>query len=220
MSIKTINMKKTLYKYYQDHCIQEAAILRELRLKTASLPMGHMQSSPEQAQLMQLIVQLMNAKKALDIGTFTGYSALSIALAMPADANIISCDVDAESTQIAQTFWRRAGVTEKIDLMLQPALHTLDELLANGEENSFDYILIDADKANYPQYYEKALKLIRVGGLIAIDNVLWNGKVADNTVTDASTETIRQLNQMIHQDERVMMSVVPIGDGVTLAMKK
>jgi len=178
-----------------------------------------MVSSPEQAQFIQLLIQLMGAKKTLEVGTFTGYSALAVALALPEDGQLITCDIDAQVTTIAQEYWQRAGVGNKIKLHLAPALDTLDQLLVNGEAGSFDFVFIDGDKKNYPNYYEKALQLLRTGGLVAIDNVLWSGKVADQDINDDSTCTIRQLNAAIKDDQRVSISMLPLGDGLTLARK-
>lgn len=182
--------------------------------------MAVMQISPEQGQLMALLVQLMGAKKTLELGVFTGYSALAVALALPADGQVIACDVSADYTAIAQRYWQMAGVAHKIDLRLGPALETLDQLRVEGHVESFDFAFIDADKRNYDSYYEKSLQLVRPGGLIAIDNVLWSGRVADPTVQDNRTQRIRALNEKIYQDPRVSLSLLPIADGLTLAVKK
>jgi caffeoyl-CoA O-methyltransferase len=179
-----------------------------------------MQISPEQGQFMRLLIELLGAKKTLDIGTFTGYSALSVALSLPENGQIIACDTSIEWTDIAKRFWDRAGVSHKISLKLAPALNTLDTLLAEGQANTFDFSFIDADKENYMAYYEKSLALVRPGGLIAIDNVLWSGQVADPTIQDTDTIAIRALNSKILMDDRVTMSMVPISDGLTLARKK
>jgi predicted O-methyltransferase YrrM len=178
-----------------------------------------MQIAPEQGQFMAFLIKLIGAKKTLEVGVFTGYSSLVVALALPENGEIIACDVDEEYTQIARTYWEKAGVSHKIKLHLAPAVLTLENLLAKGEENSFDFAFIDADKSNYDTYYEQALKLVRVGGVIAIDNVLWDGKVADSRVQDNRTQAIRRLNEKLHQDTRILLSVVPIADGLTLAMK-
>jgi len=178
-----------------------------------------MQICPEQGQFMQLLVGLMGAKKAIEVGVFTGYSTLSIASALPEDGKIIACDINVEWTKIAKQFWEMAGFSHKIDLKLAPAIETLDLLLKNNEAGTFDFVFIDADKANYPIYYEQALSLIRVGGLILIDNVLWSGKVADPTIEDDNTKTIRAFNQKLHNDPRITLSMLPLGDGLTLAMK-
>jgi len=182
--------------------------------------MNLMQISPEQGQLMALLVRLLGAKKTLEVGVFTGYSSLVVALALPPDGKLIACDVSEEYTTIARRFWQEAKVADKIDLQLGPAVETLDRLLEQGEAGTFDFAFIDADKSNYDAYYERALHLLRAGGVIAIDNVLWSGDVADPSVQDARTNAIRQLNQKIHQDDRVLISLLPIGDGLTLAMKQ
>ena len=200
--------------------MREPAVLKELREETKKLTGAIMQISPEQGQFMALLVELLHAKKTLDVGTFTGYSALVVALALPQDGKVISCDVNPETTKVARTFWERAGVIDKIDLRLAPALQTLEDLLAHNEAGTFDFIFIDADKNNYIHYYEKALMLLRTGGLVAIDNVLWDGKVAEVPHEDATTKTIHALNELIHQDNRVSISMLPVGDGLTLARKK
>jgi predicted O-methyltransferase YrrM len=179
-----------------------------------------MQIAPEQGQFMALLVQLLGATKTLEIGVFTGYSSLAVALALPPQGKIVACDINEDYTAMARSYWQRAGVADKIDLRIAPALETLDRLLESGEAGTFDFAFIDADKQNYDNYYERALQLLRVGGLIAIDNVLWGGKVADPTVDDANTEAIRALNAKLVQDERVSLSVVPIADGLTLALKR
>ena len=220
MSYKTLGLDRSLYEYLQSISLREPEILAQLRQETAKQSMAMMQISPEQGQFMALLVQLMGAKKTLEVGVFTGYSALAVALALPADGKVVACDIDENYTAIARQFWEKAGVVHKIDLHLAPAIETLDQLIAKGESNTFDFAFIDADKSNYDNYYESALQLVRSGGLIAIDNVLWDGKVADLNVQDNRTNSIRQLNQKIHQDERVTISLVPIGDGLTLALKK
>jgi predicted O-methyltransferase YrrM len=181
--------------------------------------MSQMQIAPEQGQFMALLVQLIGAKKTLEVGVFTGYSSLSVALALPADGRIIACDVSEEYTAIARRYWQAAGVAEKIDLRIAPALDTLDHLLATGHEATFDFAFIDADKGNYDGYYERSLQLVRPKGLIAIDNVLWSGKVADDEIQDNQTQKLRQINQKLHGDPRVQISMVPIADGLTLALK-
>lgn len=219
MTKQTIGLEKNLYNYLLSVSLREPDVLTQLRQETSQLPMAQMQISPEQGQFMALLVKLIGAKKTLEIGVFTGYSSLITALALPADAKIVACDVSEEYTSIARRYWQRAGVADKIDLHIAPALETLDKLLASGEAESFDFAFIDADKGNYENYYERSLKLIRPGGLIAIDNVLWSGKVADSEVQDNQTNKIRSLNQKLHQDSRITLSLVPIADGLTLAMK-
>lgn len=220
MSNQTFGLQPHLYDYLKSVSLREPELLAQLRQETAQHPMASMQIAPEQGQLMALLVQLIAAKKTLEIGVFTGYSALAVALALPPDGRVVACDVSEEYTAIARRYWQQAGVADKIELHLAPALETLDHLLAEGAANSFDFAFIDADKSNYDAYYERALQLVRLGGLIAIDNVLWSGRVADSTVTDNRTQHIRALNQKIHQDSRVLISLVPIADGLTLALKR
>ena len=220
MSNKTLNLDSHIYEYLLSVSLREAEILQQLRAETAKLPMGRMQIAPEQGQFMALLVQLMGAKKALEIGVFTGYSSTAIALVLPADGKLIACDINEEYTDIARRYWQQAGIADKIDLHLAPATETLDRLIARGETETFDFVFIDADKSNYDRYYEKSLQLVRPGGLIAIDNVFWSGKVADSEIQDNRTRVMRALNQKIYQDTRVNLSLVPIGDGLTLAMKK
>ncbi|MDZ7962368.1 MAG: class I SAM-dependent methyltransferase [Aulosira sp. DedQUE10] len=220
MSKRTIGLDEQLYSYLLSASLREPEILQKLRQETANHPSGGMQISPEQGQFMRLLVQLMGAKKTLEVGVFTGYSSLSVALALPADGKIIACDVSEEFTAIARRYWQEAGIADKIDLRLAPALETLDQLLATGQANTFDFAFIDADKSNYDGYYERALQLLRQGGLIAIDNVLWSGRVADPQIQNQSTQTIRALNQKLCDDERVTLSLLPIGDGLTLALKR
>jgi len=179
-----------------------------------------MQISPEQGQFMQILIQLLDAKLTLEIGVFTGYSSISVALALPENGKIIACDLSSEYTSIARRYWREAGVEHKIDLRLGPAVETLDRLLADGKGGAFDFAFIDADKENYDIYYERALQLLRPGGLIAVDNVLWHGHVLNDAVKDRDTRAIRTFNEKLHRDERVWLSLVPIGDGVTLACKR
>ncbi|MBW4670404.1 MAG: class I SAM-dependent methyltransferase [Cyanomargarita calcarea GSE-NOS-MK-12-04C] len=215
---QTIGLEKQLYDYFQSISLREPEILAKLREETAQHPMAIMQISPEQGQFMALLVRLMGAKKTLEIGVFTGYSSLVVALALPADGKIVACDVSEEYTAIARRYWQAAGVANKINLHIAPALETLDRLLADGETD-FDFAFIDADKSSYDSYYEQTLQLVRPGGLIAIDNVLWSGRVADPEVQDNRTNTIRAFNQKLHQDTRITLSLVPIADGLTLALK-
>lgn len=220
MSAETLNLTPRLYAYLQQHSLREPEVLGKLREETRHLSNYKMQISPEQGQFMSLLMQLLNARKTLDIGTFTGYSALVVALVLPGDGKVISCDLSDEWTGIARKYWRQAGVEEKIDLRLAPAASTLQTLLDNGEAGSFDFAFIDADKINYADYYEKSLALLRPGGLIAVDNVLWGGDVADPKVNDESTAAIRALNEKVLRDERVTISMLPVGDGLTLARKR
>jgi predicted O-methyltransferase YrrM len=219
MSNKTF-ISDQLYDYLLSVSLREPEVLQTLRQETANHPMSQMQIAPEQGQFMMLLVQLMGAKKALEVGVFTGYSSLAVALALPSDGKLIACDVSEEYTAMARRYWHLAGVDNKIDLRIAPALETLDSLLAEGQANTFDFAFIDADKSNYPGYYERALELVRPGGLIAIDNVLWSGRVADPQEQDNRTQAIRAFNQKLHQDERIFLSMVAIADGLTLALKK
>lgn len=209
-----------MYDYLLQVSLREHPVLTELRQVTAQHAMGQMQIAPEQGQFMALLVQLMGVRRALEVGVFTGYSALAVALALPNGGQLIACDVSEEYTAIAQQYWQKAGVANKIDLRLAPATETLQHLIDAGQSNTFDFAFIDADKSNYDTYYEQALQLVRAGGVIAIDNVLWYGRVADATVNDNRTEKIRALNQKLHQDDRIDLSLLPIGDGVTLARKR
>ena len=220
MSRATLSLDGPLYDYLLDVSTREPAVLARLRAETAPLPLANMQIGPEQGQFMGLLVELIRARRALEIGVFTGYSSLCVALALPVDGELIACDVDANWTAIARRYWLEAGVASKIDLRLAPALDTLDDLLNSGNAGSFDFAFIDADKESYDAYYEHALQLMRAGGLIAIDNVLWHGAVADSSYNDSETQAIRALNEKLHGDERVSLSLVPIGDGLTLARKR
>ncbi len=220
MSTRTLNLTDELYQYLQQVSLRESELLAELRKETAGLSMSVMQVSPEQGQFMALLAKLTGARRVIEVGSFTGYSALSMALAMPADGELIACDVSREWTDIARRYWQRAGVDDKIDLRLSPALETLDSLLKAGRAGDFDMAFIDADKENYPGYYQRCLELLRPGGLIMIDNVLWDGRVADSTDQSADTVAIRELNDLVHGDSCVDISLVPIGDGLTLARKR
>lgn len=220
MSRRTENLTDELYEYLLRVSLREPEILRRLREETGALDNAVMQISPEQGQLMALLVELMGARHTLEVGTFTGYSALVVALALPADGRVVACDVSEEWTAVARRYWEEAGVAHKIDLRMGPAVDTLEDLLGEGHRDDFDFAFIDADKASYDAYYEMALELVRPGGLIAIDNTLWHGKVVDASVTDEDTEAIRRLNQKLLTDERVTLSLVPIGDGLTLARRR
>ena len=219
MANQTFGLSDEIIKYLRSVSVREADVLQQLRQETARHPRAIMQIAPEQGQFMALLVQLIGAKKVLEVGVFTGYSSLVVALALPPEGKMVACDVSEEYTAIARRYWQQAGVEDKIDLHIAPALETLEKLLTQGEADTFDFAFIDADKSNYDNYYEMALKLVRPGGLIAIDNVLWRGDVADEEVQDNRTNKIRALNQKIHQDERINLSLVPIADGLTLAMK-
>jgi predicted O-methyltransferase YrrM len=219
MSRETIHLSAALQDYIRSVGMREDADLAALREETASHPWARMQIGPEQGHLMALLVRLLGARKTLEIGVFTGYSSMVVAKAMGGAGKVVALDVSEEFTAIARRHWAKAGVAELIDLRLRPAAESLKALVAANESNSFDFAFIDADKANYDIYYEYALKLVRRGGLIAIDNVLWSGKVVDSTDQTADTVAIRALNQKIHSDARVDATVLPIGDGLTLALK-
>lgn len=220
MATQTLGLEKQLYDYLQSVSLREPEILTQLRQETAQHPMGRMQIAPEQGQFIALLVQLMGAKKTLELGVFTGYSSLAVALALPPEGKVVACDVSEEYTAIARRYWQQAGVADKIDLHIAPALETLERLLAAGQAGTFDFAFIDADKSNNEGYYSLSLQLVRPGGVIAIDNVLWSGRVADPQVQDNRTNKIRALNQKLHQDLRVTLSLVPIADGLTLALKR
>lgn len=220
MGKETLGLDIQLYEYLLSVSLRENEVLTKLRQETSQHSASIMQISPDQGQFMALIVQLLGARKTLDIGVFTGYSSLVVALALPENGTVIACDHDPESTKIARRYWKLAGVAQKIDFRLAPALDTLEQLIADGESGSFDFAFIDADKRNYTQYYERALTLLRPGGMVAIDNVLWFGRVADPEDMDKRTVAIREFNQKLHQDRRVDISMLAIADGLTLALKR
>ncbi len=219
MTNKTITLNDGIYEYLLDVSLREPEVLRHLREETARMADGNMQIAPEQGQFMGLLARLTGARRALEIGTFTGYSALSVALQLPADGRLIACDISTEWTAVARRYFEAAGVADRIELKIAPALQTLDDLLARGQAGSIDMAFIDADKENYLHYYERALRLLRTGGLIVVDNVLWDGKVADPAASDSATVAIRAFNARLRVDERVMLSMLPVGDGITLALK-
>ncbi len=221
MSSHTIDLTDALHEYLVRQGLRESEAARGLRAETLAATRWHvMQISPEQGAFMALLVRLLGARRAVEVGTFTGYSALVVAEALPADGRLVACDVSEEWTAIGRPFWERAGVAHKIDLRLRPAVETLDALLADGQSGAFDFAFIDADKANYDAYYERCLRLLRPGGVVGIDNVLWGGRVADAAVTDQDTAAIRALNAKVRDDARVHATMLPIGDGFTLALKK
>lgn len=220
MTNRTNHLPGRLYDYLIDVSLRESPILRRLREETAGLEQARMQIGPEQGQFLALLVELIGAERTLEVGTFTGYSALVVALALPDDGRLITCDISDEWTGIGRRYWEEAGVAHKIDLRLAPALETLEGLLADGGADTFDFAFLDADKEGYDAYYERLLRLVRPGGLIAIDNTLWEGKVADPDVTDADTEAIRALNHKLHEDDRVTLSLLPVGDGLTLVRRR
>ncbi len=220
MTGKNIVLDAPLHAYLQSVSLREPPLFARLREETAALPNARMQIAPEQGQFMALLVGLTGARRCLEIGVFTGYSALWVANALPPDGRLVACDVSEEWTAVGRRYWQEAGVAERIDLRLAPALDTLDALLNEGEAGRFDLAFIDADKANYDAYYERCLSLLRPGGLVLLDNVLWSGKVADPAANDEDTLALRALNEKIHADGRVSISMLPLADGLTLAMKR
>jgi caffeoyl-CoA O-methyltransferase len=220
MSRRTLPLDDRLHAYLLSVSLREPEVLQRLREETALHPQAEMQISPEQGQFMGLLARLIGARKCLEVGVFTGYSALAVALALPFDGRLVACDVSEEFTSIGRRYWREAGVERIIRLELGPALGTLDALIADGEGETFDFAFIDADKPSYGDYVERTLALLRPGGLLAIDNVLWDGKVADPAVHDPDTDAIRALNERLLGDERIDLSLLPVGDGLTLARKR
>ena len=220
MSSDTLPLTPELLGYLQKVSLREPPVLRRLREEITAHPYASMQISPEQGQFMALLIKLIGARRTLEIGVFTGYSSIAVALALPQDGCITACDVDEDFISIARGYWDEAGVSNKIDLHMAPALDTLQQLLDQGSTNSYDLAFIDADKCNYPNYYEKCLQLVRPGGIILVDNVLWGGRVANQDIYDEDTLGIRRLNTIIHADDRVDVSMIPIGDGLTLVRKR
>jgi predicted O-methyltransferase YrrM len=216
---RSLELDDRLYDYLVQFGTRESELLRDLRNETAKMPGAGMQIGPEQGAFMGLLVELIGAKRALEIGTFTGYSSLCIAGAMPADGKLICCDVSEEYTKVARNYWRRAGLESKIELRIGPAVATLDAFI-EADVAPFDFAFIDADKTNYSNYYDRVMKLVRPGGLIAIDNVLWGGDVANPEENDEDTQAIRAVNEKVRNDERVTLALAPIGDGLTLARKR
>jgi predicted O-methyltransferase YrrM len=219
MSTRTLNLDDTLYQYVLDVSLREHPVQAELRAAMRGHPHANMQTAPEQGQFMTLLIKLIGARRTIEVGVFTGYSALSVALALPPDGHVIACDLNREYTDIARPYWEKAGVAHKIDLRIGPATSTLDALIAEGQAGQFDFAFIDADKSSYDAYYEHCLALLHPGGLIAIDNTLWNGSVA-RPGADADTAALQALNLKLHDDQRIDLSLVPIGDGLTLARKR
>ncbi len=219
MSNTTFGLSDEVRRYLLSVSVHEPESLARLREETAQLPMAMMQISPEQGQFLALLVRALQARRCLEVGTFTGYSTLVVALALPEDGRVTACDVSEEWTSIARRYWQQAGVAHKIALHLAPAVETLDRLIAQGEAGRYDFAFIDADKGNYWNYYERALRLLRAGGLIAVDNTLWGGRAADPDDRDPTTVAIRDFNARLRQDRRVHISMLPLGDGVTLIWK-
>ena len=220
MSSSVLPYSIELRNYLWEKGLDENPVLKRLREETENHPFALMQICPEQGALMANLVRLISAKKAIEVGTFTGYSALAVALAFPKNGYLLACDISEEFTSIGKPYWEEAGVSENIDLQIAPAIETLKSKIEDGESNTYDFAFIDADKINYLNYYELCLDLIRPGGVIAIDNVLWGGSVIDSARTDDDTKAIREINDFIVSDKRVNISMIPVGDGVTLAVKK
>ena len=220
MANASMGLPADLEQYLVKHGVREPELLARLRDETALIPQHNMQIAPEQGALLALLVELTGAKRCLEIGTFTGYSSLIVALAMPPDGTIVCCDVSEEWTAVARRYWAEAGIADRVDLRLAPALETLDQLLADGAEGTFDFAFVDARKSEYPDYHERVVRLLRSGGLAAYDNVLWGGAVADESRQDDDTLAIRRLNDRLATDERVTIAMLPLADGVTLARKR
>jgi len=220
LSNRTLSIDDRTYDYLCDVSVKEPELLHQLRIETAQMDYAVMQISPEQGQFMSLLIKLMGARRAIEIGTFTGYSSICIASAMAENGELICCDISPQWTQVAEKYWTLAELENNIKLFSQPAELTLQKLLDDGAEKTFDFIFIDADKQNYITYYEMALRLLRRGGMIAVDNTLWSGAVADPENTEPGTRAIRRFNTMVKQDDRVSMSLVTIGDGLTLILKE
>jgi predicted O-methyltransferase YrrM len=220
MSNVSVGLAPDLHAYLVEHGVREPDILRRLREETADLPQHDMQIAPEQGALMALLVGLIGARRCIELGTFTGYSSLAVALALPADGEIVCCDVSEEWTAVARRYWAEAGVADRVDLRLGPALETLDDLIAGGASGTFDFAFIDASKREYPDYHERILRLLRQGGLAVYDNVFWDGDVIDESKTDPDTVGVRRLNDRLLADERVSISMIPVADGLTLVQKR
>lgn len=220
MSRTTLALTDALAAYLVAHSTRETAEQRALRRVTRRLPAAGMQTAPEQGALLQVLVRLARARRCVEVGTFTGYSALCVALALPRDGRIVCCDVSEEWTSIARRYWKKARVAQKIELRIAPALQTLDAMLKSGQAGRFDFAFIDADKKTYAKYFERCLRLLRRGGLVAIDNTLWGGSVIDRRRNDDDTRAIRSFNRNLHRDRRIELAMVPIGDGLTLALKR
>ena len=208
-----------LYEYILANSVRESDLLRRLRAETAKRPNAVMQISADQGQLFALLIRVLNARKTIEVGVFTGYSSLVVALALPADGKLVACDISEEYTSVARRYWEEAGVAGKIDLRIAPAADTLNELIRDGQEGTFDFAFIDADKTGYPEYFALCLRLLRPGGIIALDNMLQSGNVIDPSANDKDTMAIRELNRQLAEDQRVLVSLLPIADGITLAVK-
>jgi caffeoyl-CoA O-methyltransferase len=217
MSLRSIGLSENLHRYLLDVSLREPDVMRRLREETADREDASMQIAPEEGQFLALLVRLLGAERTLEIGTFTGYSALAVAFALPAHGRVTACEIDPAFAALARRWWEEAGVEEKIEIRVAPAVETLDRMLEEGLAGRFDFAFIDADKVGYSAYWERCLVLVRRGGLVVVDNVLWDGRVVDPADTEASTEAIRAFNARVRDDERVDLSLVPVGDGLTLA---
>lgn len=220
MSNRTIQLDDRTYEYLLAHSLREDPRLAALRAETASHPKVNMQIAPEQGQFMQMLVRLTGARRAIEVGVFTGYSSLAVMLAMPEDGRLLALDVSAEYTAVALRHWQAAGVAGRVELVIAPAAETLDARLARGEAGRYDFAFIDADKTSYLAYYERLLELLHPGGLIVVDNTLWSGRVADPGDRDAETQALREFNDALHRDARVDIALLPVGDGLTLARRR
>lgn len=220
MTLKTIQLTEPLYRYLLGHSVREHPLQRALREETSDLPMSRMATAPEQGQFLRLLIKLLGVRRYLEIGVFTGYSSLSVGLAMPPDGEIVALEKREEWADIAQSYWSKAGFADRVDLRIGLANDNLAELLAEGKAGYFDFAFIDADKPHYPEYFEACLKLVRPGGLIAIDNVLWHGNVVKDDADDPDTLALRAFNQKVFEEDRVEISMIPLGDGMTLAWVK
>jgi len=219
MSARTIAMTDKLYDYMLDVSLREPEVMTALRAETAKHPMGRMQISPEHAQFMQMLVKILGAKKCIEVGTFTGYSALAVALALPKKGKLVCLDISDEYTSIGKPFWEQAGVAKKIDLRIGPAKKSLNKMIKKGESGKYDFAFIDADKGGYPDYFERCLKLLKTGGVIACDNIFMNGDVVDGRKRGGNAVAMHAFNELLKNDKRVDLSLIPIGDGLTLARK-
>ena len=218
--LNRLDLTTALSDYIYNVSVREPEVLQQLRKETALMPLAEMQIPPEQGQFFAFLVQLIGARRTLEIGVFTGYSTLWTALALPHDGLVVACETNEEWASIARRYWRQAGLSDRIELRMGPAMDTLADMLRQSQDNSFDFVFIDADKGNYGLYYESALQLVRPGGVIAIDNTLRSGEVVDPSSAESGTVAIRALNERLSHDERIVLSLLPIADGVTLAMKR
>jgi predicted O-methyltransferase YrrM len=220
MANKTIGISDELAAYVVEVGVREPDVLAQLREATASIPQHGMQIAPEEGAFLAMLVELTGARRCIEIGTFTGYSSLAVALALPDDGSIVCCDVSEEWTSLARAYWDEAGVADKVDLRIAPASETLDQLIADGEDATYDFAFVDADKTGYDGYYERLLRLVRPGGLIAFDNTLWGGAVLEQDDQDDDTRAIRALNAKLADDDRITLCLLPVADGVTLARRR